>query len=100
MLTHRCVGYFKVINVQNDHHRHSRTIENSVEESSILVLLLVEKQHRQFYFYVSAPAMFLVLWHTHCALEHSTGRSLEVLSQEIRVNTPVFPLHRIHLLEK
>jgi hypothetical protein len=39
MLIHCCVGYLKVTNVQNSHHRHQRIVDNGVEES---VLLLVE----------------------------------------------------------
>jgi hypothetical protein len=61
MLTHCCVGYFKTINIQNDHHQHHFIVGNGVEESRIFVLFLVEQQHRGFQFCTSGPVVFLYM---------------------------------------
>jgi hypothetical protein len=50
--------------------------------------LLVELQQKQFQFCASGPALFLVFWCTQCSLNHPTGKSLVVLSRELRVDTP------------
>jgi hypothetical protein len=64
---------------------------NDVHRSGILLkLLLMTQWHRQFQFCVSGLAMFLVSCYTQCSLNQPTGRSLMVLSQEIRVDTPYF----------
>jgi hypothetical protein len=42
------------------------TVDNSVEESGIILeLLLVEQEHRQVQFHASGPAAFLIFFCTH-----------------------------------
>jgi hypothetical protein len=48
----------------------------------------VAQQHKQFQFCVSGPSVFLVFWCTQYSLNHTTVKSLAVLSQEIEVDTP------------
>jgi hypothetical protein len=59
LLTSLCVGYLKVTTVQNDHHQYRFIVDNCVEEMVILlVVLLVEWQHRKCQFRASRPAQF------------------------------------------
>jgi hypothetical protein len=42
MLTHCCVGYLKLTNVQNVHHQHQFIVESDMQQSAVLALLPVQ----------------------------------------------------------